>query len=743
MLTAANNGDTSVTLKELIKTFNAAFSGNDQYKFDDYGDWFTRIFGKNWLSDALNGKVDNGATAKNDRKTGLNGLKEEVGGAEQIEALKKVFPELSPILDKVQQGLDLSAEEVKKLADAFILEGVKAANEFNEALDQVANTLKGLAGTASEALSSMGDYINEMSKISKIRKATHDAEGKSGAELGEETLGVFSEYLGVPAEEVQKMDIQGISSLVGLLNQVADESYLEYGGTTIAEYFIKKIQESPTLFNDLLKTYGNGSGKLTFGLQDLMDLTSGENPKINDAFLRAMVYANASAGDFTFDVDYQKSRYGEAGSTEDRYAIALGNIGGSSVYTSKPLEEEVREYYERNKATSLTQPTSMFDVMNAFRSTSDYSSAMSTLQGNGMTFEGLKSLFGGDTLLSGFLESMATMGPNSAVNNNDLAAAIAANLSGTDYMSGKATSTFESVFGEDFLSQLKDGVFKAEDVENFERFQKAMSDPAINAMLTKLQSNLKGVSNLMSGLNKDTEFTAEEQKQLYRQLMTDWASAEMEGNNFKDTIVDIYSAFHGSDTEINDANAKMQEEMAHIKDLINVVDDVRGKSGAQIAKMKNGDAMLSTLSMFDGHSVEWLKDQNAKGIEEVVNAAIAKAQEQYQIYAEVTKLTLVEYLMETFKDKPEELLVWIEAHTRVDGTIDLSDIQDFCDEYKNKVLKILADNAGTIGEVNLDVSADENGKITASLVTDENKKGNQKTTTIYKSKKQLNKNDRD
>ena len=339
-------------------------------------------------------------------------------------------------------------------------------------------------------------------------------------------------------------------------------------------------------------------------------------------------------------------------------------------------------------------------------------------------------------MVSAILEALSK--GSQYVNNDDLAAAAASSISGENFMLGRGVDTMNSIFGSDIMSQLSQGIFNPDDADNAERFQKAMSDPAMNAMITKLNGSFKAMSSLMGDFAGETEFTADKQKELYQEMISDWANAEVQGNAMADSIVGVFTNLHGSETEVNKAIEDMGNDMTHIKDLIIAMDDVRGKSGAQVSKMAHADEIFGAISQFSSVDVERIKAADAAGLEEIIDAAMANAQEKYAMYAEVTRLMFEESLMNVFKDKPLELAEWIQAHVNADGTIDLTDLQEFCDQYKQKILDKLAENEGVVGSLVLDISTDKNGNIKTQLVTEKNKKNNnQQTTSIYKSKSQL------
>lgn len=339
-------------------------------------------------------------------------------------------------------------------------------------------------------------------------------------------------------------------------------------------------------------------------------------------------------------------------------------------------------------------------------------------------------------MVSAILEALSK--GSQYVNNDDLAAAAASSISGENFMLGRGVDTMNSIFGSDIMSQLSQGIFNPDDADNAERFQKAMSDPAMNAMITKLNGSFKAMSSLMGDFAGETEFTADKQKELYQEMISDWASAEVQGNAMADSIVGVFTNLHGSETEVNKAIEDMGNDMTRIKDLIIAMDDVRGKSGAQVSKMAHADEIFGAISQFSNVDIERIKAADAAGLEEIIDAAMANAQEKYAMYAEVTRLMFEEALMNVFKDKPLELAEWIQAHVNADGTIDLTDLQEFCDQYKQKILDKLAENEGVVGSLVLDISTDKNGNIKTQLVTEKNKKNNnQQTTSIYKSKSQL------
>ena len=397
LLAAASNGDKSVTVDELVKAFNSAVLGTNQYGNNDYNVWLSKIFGNNWLSQMITGNVDNSLFGKQNRQSSLNAFNLEEGGAGQLEALKKAFPELEPILEKVRKGLNLSTDEVKKLANAFILDGVKGANEFNESIDKVSETLKGLSGSAAEAITALGDYMTEMANVEKIRDITHSAEGKSGEELTKAEADFLASKSNVDVDQIRKMDAEGIGYLLNLLNQSADDSFLNYGGATMRERFLADLETDPTLYNRIASQYAS-NGKLIITPEMIQEMvTSG---LINDPTLGLMATSLAGTGDYSFgvrhNVDYngdmippprlEAGSEGEAGVLDqNRRRYAIYDEAGVSTYTPVSLADQVANDYITNQANRDTTLTSMFDLIEAFKSTGTYNDAMGLLQEKGMT----------------------------------------------------------------------------------------------------------------------------------------------------------------------------------------------------------------------------------------------------------------------------------------------------------------------------------------------------------------------
>lgn len=344
LLAAARAGDNTVSLDDLVKAFNSAYLGTNQYTHANYGDWFSRIFGKDWLSQAMNGGLSNSSSAKSARQSSLNDFSNEEGGTEQIEQLKKAFPELEPILDKVQKGLGLSTTEVKKLADAFILDGVRGANEFNESIEKVSNTLKGLSGSATEAMTALGDYFSELGKVQKIRNITNSAQGKTGMELTEAEVSFLTSNIpGADAKDIRKLDAEGIGNLLELLNRAADDSYGNYGVASLREKFLADLETTPGAYSQIYGKYAQ-DGKLTITSDILNEILS--SGVIDDPMLKLMLGLLSANGSFSFGVK-ENAVSGSGGvftpADETRGGYVAYDEQSASTYNETPLAEQWRQ----------------------------------------------------------------------------------------------------------------------------------------------------------------------------------------------------------------------------------------------------------------------------------------------------------------------------------------------------------------------------------------------------------------
>lgn len=344
LLAAARAGDNTVSIDDLVKAFNSAYLGTNQYTHANYGDWFSRIFGKDWLSQAMNGGLSNSSSARSTRQSNLNDLSNEEGGTEQIEQLKKAFPELEPILDKVQKGLGLSTTEVKKLADAFILDGVRGANEFNESIEKVSNTLKGLSGSATEAMTALGDYFSELGKVQKIRDITNSAQGKTGMKLTEAEVNFLTSNIpGADATAIRKLDAEGIGNLLELLNRAADDSYGNYGVASLREKFLADLETTPGAYSQIFGKYAQ-DGKLTITSDILNEILS--SGTIDDPMLKMMLGLLSANGSFSFGVR-ENSVSGGGGvfapTDETRGGYVAYDEQSASAYNETPLAEQWRQ----------------------------------------------------------------------------------------------------------------------------------------------------------------------------------------------------------------------------------------------------------------------------------------------------------------------------------------------------------------------------------------------------------------
>lgn len=321
------------------KILRGQITGTNLLGHSDYIGMLPSFFGEDFMAQLATGTYD---TTSEENRSLLATAMTDPGMLDQLDAMKEKYPELTEVIDHMTQGVQLNAEEQKKLARTMEIEGVRATEKYNKNVEKIADTYDAILKGGKDA----EDAVQDLNQQMKQRDyAQYSLNRFKAGKANTQDFSVLSQFFGAEEEEIKKASKD--------LGSETAQWYIDSWGRELASYdqdLANVIEESVLApINDFLANNRDIDIPLKAdGTVDVSSLIAAINNAGANINATAAAYActlSLQADDHQLKVIFNQSGKNKSG----------GGGGGGKSAADKLIENIKRQLTEREHIIKMIQ----------------------------------------------------------------------------------------------------------------------------------------------------------------------------------------------------------------------------------------------------------------------------------------------------------------------------------------------------------------------------------------------------